>query len=220
MTLDEQDVQDKRDTWRRQPLYLLLDCSAAQAGVHAASLLGGVQHLRQQLAADPVAAACVYLGAVAYGGTVRQTALAPLADAALPDLAPGGPARLGAALARLAGAVALDAIPARPGRPGDRKPLVLALLRGAPADAWEAAADALAERVAHGELLLLGLAAGDAACDALRRLGGISLATDGQRPEALPAFCAWAARVVSLVCRGAPGDTLALPPLPPGIVPL
>lgn len=221
MTPGQDDEHTECDTARqRLLLYLLLDCSAALAGAHAASLQAGVQHLQQRLAADPVTAACVYLGTAAYGGAVRQTALAPLADAALPDLAPGGSALLGAALRRLTQAIALDAIPARSGRPGDRKPLVIAVLRAAPEDAWEAAAEELAGSVARGDLLLIGLASGDPARAVPRRLGGVALAADGRRSEAVPAFCAWAGRAASTICCGAPGDAVTLPPLPSGITAL
>lgn len=204
---------------RRLPVFLLLDASTAMQGTAIVAANTGIQLLHQALTGDEHSANIVHLSVISCAAASAQRELSPLDRFTPPQLAAGGGCAFGAGLATLEESLELDIIPALPHRPGDRKPVVFALLAGAPADVWQPQADALARSVHARTLTVLACALDDAAEVPLRALGGTVLRT-APRPEQIHLAFQWLAGTVMALAHAADNTQRAhqvhLPPLPAG----
>lgn len=132
----------------RAPCILLLDVSAAMAGLRIRELCAGLAVYRKALATDSVATRKVEVAVVAFGGKVQTLCDFTLAgEFRAPQLIAGGDTPLGAALHH-----GLDLVQDRKHiywtyRVPYYRPWVFLISGSTPTDLWRSAAD----RVRHGE---------------------------------------------------------------------
>jgi uncharacterized protein YegL len=134
------------------PVYLVLDTSAALGGV-ADEFEKGLSRLVDALGAQPAQTAGVHLAIV--GAAETGTTLKPLGpvvpDTPRPRVRVGGPLHAAAVLEHVGGIVAHDVPVLKAAQPRVRRPHVIVLIAGDPADGdqWPAAHERLTDRRYH-----------------------------------------------------------------------
>lgn len=129
-------------SYRRLPIYLLLDCSTGLSSDSLQFMQTGLDRLIRELQSDPHALESVYLSVIAYGGKPRQLCpLTPLTEFKAPMFkAPmfsvDGDVVLGDTLAYLSHCICNEVQSPSETVKGDWKPLTFLLMANAPTDSW------------------------------------------------------------------------------------
>ena len=127
---------------RRQPVYLLLDCSGSMSGEPIEACRQGIRALVSDLLVDPFMVESAYLSVITFASTAQQVCpLIELIAFQEPNLTAGGATSLGEALRVLKQCVDAEVRKATPTRKGDWKPVVFLLIGSQPTDSWETTAD-------------------------------------------------------------------------------
>ncbi len=125
----------------RQPVYLLVDCSASVADHARQAISERISLLHNELMAQPTAVEIAHISVIKFGGTAEQIVpLTEIANFLLPALSAGGETCLGEALRLLSQSMDRDLVATTADVKGDRRPLVFLFLGSEPTDSWEAEA--------------------------------------------------------------------------------
>lgn len=161
---------DLGNTFRRLPVYLVIDTSASMAGPAMAAVNEGLKIFERVIRDDPQCRETVHASIIRFSSDASQ--LSPLTEAAqfvAPTLTPSGGTALSRGLAELRAAVARELKPKSGDYPGDYKPLVFLLTDGEPnpGDDWAGELTRLHESKGRRPGLLVVIGAGPGANRAL-----------------------------------------------------
>lgn len=126
---------------RRLPIYVLVDCSASNAGSPIEAIKQGIRQIHNNLLDDPLALDVAWLSVISFNDGARQlTPLTAIDQFTPPDLQAGGGRSLGAALSILRDSIEIEVIKTTPDQRGDWRPLAFLLISGNPTDTWRSQA--------------------------------------------------------------------------------
>lgn len=121
-------------TPRRQPVYLLLECSMGMRGIHLASFTALMQSLFDLFMSDSLTRNCVAMSVITFGTDATQTPLTRIRDFTPPTLVADGVCRLDGALYLLASSIESDVAANTATTRGDFPPLALLVTGSLPTD--------------------------------------------------------------------------------------
>lgn len=127
-----------KNTLRRLPIYLLLDCSGSMMGEPIEALKQGIKTLLTELKGDPQAVETAYLSVITFNSSAQQvTPLTELINFKEPDINANGATALGRALTLLIECIDREVNKTTNEQKGDWQPLVFILTDGSPSDTEE-----------------------------------------------------------------------------------
>lgn len=122
---------------RRNPVYLLLDCSGSMYGEAIEAVKQGLQTLVLALRKDPSALECTCLSIITFASQATQVVpLTDLISFQIPAISASGSTSLGAALSLLCQCAQREIVKNTSETKGDYRPLVFIMTDGEPTDDW------------------------------------------------------------------------------------
>lgn len=215
---------DLGNSFRRLPVYIVVDTSASMSGAPIAAVNEGLKIFERVIRDDPQCRETVHASVIRFASDAGQ--VSPLTEAVqfqAPVLTTGGGTALSLGLAELRAAIGRELKPKSGDYPGDYKPLVFLLTDGEPnpGDDWEGEAKRLDAQKGRRPAVFVAIGAG-AAADAsmLRKLAPehtymMADLDDGK----VKALFTWIANSTVVASR-TPGQDLAgqaLPDAPPNL---
>lgn len=207
-------------SFRRLPVYLLVDSSESMVGEPMNALNQGLQQLCHDLKTDPMAIETAWVSVIAFASRARQ--VVPLTEVLQfnpPTIGVSPGTSLGAAFDLLESCVQKEVRKSSPERKGDWKPIVFLLTDGIPTDGWKTSVDRFKSRTSKGGVNMIAVACGeDADLEVLRSITPSVLVMKNATPGTFREFFKWVSASVSTVSvsLGREGQGVNLPGLPAG----
>jgi uncharacterized protein YegL len=213
-----------KESYRKLPVYLLLDCSSSMQGTKIVQVNEGAALVHQGLQGDPRSLDTVRMCAI----TAYKLDPVPVKNFTPPSLTANGETALGEALALLLTSLDIEVLKNLPGQKDDYKPLVFLLTDGQPTDSWQAQAREVRQRIKARMLNVIALAIGDDADrDVLREITDIVLALPVVKSDDIIKYFEWltvgiikTSQSYHIEEKSVQGQLpeMEMPALPPGII--
>lgn len=186
-------------TYRRLPVYLLLDCSESMAGPAYEAMVNGVKSLILDLKKNPVALETVAVSIIAFASSARQDV--PLTDLfafKMPTLTMGSGTAMGSALRLWLASMEREVMKNTLEQKGDFKPICFLLTDGQPTDDYDSIARKVYNEVSGKKANLIAVACGpDADVNKLRFLTDTVILMKDVEPGTFSQFFKWVTASVS-----------------------
>lgn len=200
---------------RRTLVYVIVDTSASMAGAAIESVNQALAGLKQRLADSAETLEHGVVSLITFNDVATHYDFVPVDEFDPPMLFASGGCSLGAALHALLESLQLDVAGTGPGYRGDRRPLAILIIGGAPTDAYEANLQALSAMKGFRRPTVIVVACGEAVDTSyLRPITAITLPVRQLTPETLAQAFGTVARTIVSSSRGVPESALVSPLVP------